>query len=555
MRYSFCLPVSIWVASLVSMIYLSCNNSGVIVDHIFYNGTVYTVDSAFTKATAFAIKDGLIVGVGTDDEIKKYRAGSMTDLKGKYVIPGFHDGHCHFYGYGSDLKKIWLIGTTSFRDALDTLVRHKDKNIGGWIFGRGWDQNDWEVKEYPDKTMLDSLFPDVPVFLLRIDGHAALANQVALDRAGVNNKTQIAGGLIEQKAGKLTGILIDAAVDLVYNVVPRYTRDEEREALLNAQDKCFEAGITSVTDAGFENNGLTWSIISLIDSLQKTGMLKMKVNAMASIKEADRYKKQGKLITPSLTVQSFKVYADGSLGSRGACLLEDYTDQAGHRGFLMYTPSQLDSLAALSAELDFQMNTHCIGDSAHRLMLQIYARYIAKNPDNRWRIEHAQVINQADFNYYNRYNILPSVQPIHATSDMYWAEKRIGPERITGAYAYKMLLQQNGILISGSDFPVEPVNPLYGIYAAVARKDQSGYPENGFEPSNRLTREEALRSFTIWPSYGAFTEKVKGSIEKNKAADFVILDDDIMNITESDIWKITVHATYIDGQPVYQRGK
>jgi predicted amidohydrolase YtcJ len=421
------------------------------------------------------------------------------------------------------------------------------------LFGRGWDQNDWKKKEYPDKAILDSLFPNVPVFLLRVDGHAALVNNAALKKSGINVNTIVEGGLIEKKNGRLTGILMDAAVDLVYKIIPHLAQDDIVTELKQAEKNCVAVGLTSVTDAGIENNGLKWNTISLIDSLQKAGDLKIRVNAMAATDEMDFYKTKGKIRTAYLSVRSFKVYTDGALGSRGACLLEPYSDKPGHTGFLIHSPAYYDSIANNVAAMGWQLNSHCIGDSAHRMMLKIYSRYCSAAKDLRWRVEHAQVIDSSDIGYYRGTGIIPSVQPVHATSDMYWAEDRLGSKRIHGAYAYADLLKAAGLIATGSDFPVESINPLYGYYAAVSRKDQKNYPEKGYMKNNGLTKKEALQAMTIWSAYAAFTEHETGSIEAGKYADFVILDHDLLTMPESDLWKVKVRSTYINGMKVYQR--
>lgn len=540
------------ITIITTLIHAGCKN-GYDADAIYFNGTVYSVNDSFSVFSAFAVKDGKIIALGTDKEMLALNVPEKTDLMGKTVIPGLHDGHCHFYGYGLDLKKIWLTQTNSFDEVLDIIQSNRNKMVGGWIFGRGWDQNKWPGKSYPDNSKLDSLFPDIPVFLLRVDGHAALANSKALQMAGIDASTVIEGGLIEKKEGRLTGILIDNAADLVSNIIPEFSYADKSEALLNAQRNCFEVGITSVTDAGIESSGLTLEIINIIDSLHATGNLKMRINAMAAPEEIEHYKQHGKIKTERLSVHGFKIYSDGALGSRGACLLEPYSDQPGHSGFLIHSSEKLDSLVMEVAAIGFQLNTHSIGDSSHRLMLQLYGKHTSNLNDHRWRIEHAQVIHPNDFELYKKYKIIPSVQPVHATSDMYWAGDRLGTERVKGAYAYKQLLLQNNMIICGSDFPVEPINPLFGFYAAVARKDQNNYPEGGFQSENALSRKEALRAFTLWPAYGSFREDESGSLEIGKVADFVILEEDIMKIPIEKIWQTKVIATYVNGENVYQR--
>ncbi|HEX5001068.1 MAG TPA: amidohydrolase [Bacteroidia bacterium] len=522
-------------------------------DAIYYNGKIYTVDSLFTVVTAFAIKDGKIVATGSDEAILKYDAPIKTDLKGAFVYPGFHDAHCHVYGYGIDLTKINLVGTTSFSAVIDTVNLHNEKRTGGWIFGRGWDQNDWEEKTYPDKAILDSLYPDIPVFLLRIDGHAALVNTKALQLAGINETTEVSGGELIKSGKHLTGIILDKAVDLVYEIVPKPDVKAQINALMQAQSDCFAVGLTHVTDAGIENGGEKYDLIKRIDSLQQSGKLKLRMNVMADLSELNLYTNSPKIKTPSLSVTGFKVYADGALGSRGACLLQPYSDEPNHYGYLIHSPKTLDSIAGVVAQTDYQLNTHCIGDSAQRLMLQLYSKYLKGDTNRRWRIEHAQVIDTADLHYYRDAHILPSVQPTHATSDMYWAEDRLGPVRVKGAYAYKWLMEQNGMVAAGSDFPVEYINPLFGFYAAVSRKDQKGFPAKGFQPENALTRQEALRAMTIWAAYAAFNENETGSLTIGKYADFVITDQDLMTAPEPLLWQTKVIATYVGGEHVYGR--
>lgn len=541
--------------SITIALFASCSQNNPIADEVFYNGKVYTVDNSFNVVSAFAIKDGKIIAVGTNEEMLRYEAKAKNDLKGKTVFPGFHDGHCHFFGYGLDLKKISLVGTESFEAILDTLVKYKNQKTGGWIFGRGWDQNDWPIKDYPDNSKLDSLFPDDPVFLLRIDGHAAIVNSKAIQLAGLDFTMKVPGGVIETKNNKPTGILIDAAVDLIQDRIPKPTVEESIKALISAQNNCFEVGLTMITDAGLISGGLNLQTIRLIDSLHMQGELQMRINAMASIAEIDSFRNRNKRWSESLQVCGFKVFGDGALGSRGALLKQPYTDKPNHFGFLIHSQKKLDSIAAEIASIGYQMNTHCIGDSIHRIALDIYRKHTSKMKNHRWRIEHAQVIDTNDYILYAGSGIIPSVQPVHATSDMYWAETRLGSSRMAGAYAYRDLLLKSGLIIGGSDFPVEHINPLFGFYAAVTRKDQKAYPENGFLPKQKLSREEALRSMTIWPAYGAFMETITGSIEPGKVADFVIMDQDIMTIDEQDIFKAMVAETYIGGKKVFGRAR
>lgn len=517
-------------------------------DTIFYNGKVYTVDSSFTIVSAFAVRSGHIIATGNDEEILKLKSKNKVDLKGRFVYPGFIDPHCHFYGYGIDHTKIWLGGTTSYRAIVDTLIANKNQQFLGWIFARGWDQNDWDVKAYPDNTELDSLFPDIPVYLLRIDGHAAIVNTKALKLAGITNATKVDGGVIIVRNGKLTGVLIDKATELVSSIIPEPTEKYKAEALLYAQKNCFAVGLTSIGDAG-----LTPQTISLIDSLQKANQLKMRYYAMISWNNdnADYFRKKGKIKTEYLNVSSFKLYADGALGSRGACLSHPYTDQPDHYGFMLYTMDSIKQAVKDAADIGFQLNTHCIGDSANHVMLQFYAEALHGKNDFRWRIEHAQVVNADDRHYFNDFSIIPSVQPTHATSDMYWAEDRLGKARMEGAYSYRSLLKEAGIVANGSDFPVEDINPLYGFYAAVARKDKKGFPKKGFKPEESLSREEALRAMTSWAAYAAFEEKEKGSIQPGYFADFVILEDDLMEAPVDSLFNIKVLETYSGGLRVH----
>lgn len=520
-------------------------------DLIVYNGVVYTVNKQFTISEAFAVSNGNIVEVGTSAVIRsRYQADAQLDAQHKPIYPGFIDAHAHFFNYGLVLQEVDLVGTKSWEEVLQRVQQFAKAHTGSWIIGRGWDQNDWVVKEFPDRARLDELFPDKPVFLTRIDGHAAIANGEALSIAGIRAGKQVKGGEVETKAGRLTGILVDNALRLVSSKIPPPGKAAVEKALLAAQARCFAAGLTTVDDCG-----LGVEEINFIDSLQHKGKLKMRLYGMVSDekKNYDYYLRRGPYKTAYLNVRSFKLYADGALGSRGAFLLQPYSDKPGWQGFLLHNKDYYAKIAGQLAAAGFQMCTHAIGDAANRIILDVYAQVLKGKNDRRWRIEHAQVVNANDFGKFAAYSIIPSVQPTHATSDMYWAGMRLGAYRLKGAYAYQQLLQQNGWIALGTDFPVEDIQPLLTFYAAVVRKDPSGYPAGGFQMENALTREQALRGMTIWAAKSNFEEKEKGSIEPGKYADFVMLDQDIMKVSPAALLAVKVLATYSGGKPVYVR--
>ena len=530
-----------------TFVLISCIPEQQAADLIITNANIYTVNEKAPKAASFAVKDNLIIGIGTSKEInEQFQSQNVLDAEGKTILPGLIDAHCHFRNLAFFMQTVDLSGTTSFKEVIERVVAfQKDKNAE-FIIGRGWDQNDWEVKEYPNKKELDALYPETPVALTRIDGHALLVNQAALDLAGINNKTAVSGGEIFKKNGRITGVLVDNAMNLVRETIPEMSLSKRVQALKDAESYCLELGLTTLTDAGLDRK-----TIELIDSLQQNDELKIKVYAMVSMspENLDYYLEKGISKTDRLNVRSFKVYADGALGSRGATLKKPYSDREGHYGAMVTSLDDLSMIAKRLAKSRFQMNTHAIGDSANSYVLKTYAKELKSQTNRRWRMEHAQIIDPDEFDYFTE--IIPSVQPTHATSDMYWAEDRLGPDRIKGAYAYKTLLEINGRIALGTDFPVEKVNPMLTFYAAVARKDLSGYPEDGFQIKNGLSREETLKGMTIWAAYSNFEEKEKGSLEVNKFADFVILDQDIMTIPIKEVPNIKINGTYINGEKVY----
>ncbi|MFY9150765.1 MAG: amidohydrolase [Prolixibacteraceae bacterium] len=520
------------------------------VDLIVTNARVYTVNDSFTVTESFAVQDGLFLAVGSNSEINsKYSSEQIIDARGLSVYPGFNDAHCHFYGYGIDLMQYADLGGTASQEQIYKKLQEQYQKIGGeWLLGRGWDQNIWPEKEFPDNQRLNELFPDVAVYLVRIDGHAAWCNKKALEIAGITAKTKLEGGEVLLKNGKPTGVLIDNAMELVFKQIPTPGDDLKTQALVLAQKNCFAVGLTSVTDCG-----LPKSTILLIDSLQQDGKLKMRINTMMdpSAGNLDYFLKKGPYMTDRLQVNSIKLYADGALGSRGALLLSDYSDDPGNRGLLMNPESYFDTICQKAYNAGFQVATHCIGDGANRFILNVYGKFLKGKNDRRWRIEHAQVISPEDFKLFGAYSVVPSVQATHATSDMFWAGERLGPERIKSAYAYQQLLGQNGWLPNGTDFPIEGINPVLTFYASVCRKNADGLPEGAFQLENALTREQAIRSITFWAAKAGFQELKKGSIEVGKSADFVLLNIDLMNCAEREILMTKVLKTVLGGELVY----
>lgn len=530
------------LASLIAV--FSCEPAKEKVDLLVLNANIYTVNDAFEMAEALAVNNGRFVAIGNTAELKDhYEATEVIDAEGKTLIPGLIDAHCHFYGLGLNQLKVDLVGTKSFEEVLQRVQDFHKANPSNFIQGRGWDQNDWEVKEFPTKNAMDKLFPDVPVALERVDGHAYLVNQKALDLAGISESTKVQGGEIIKKQGKITGVLVDNPMGMIDAIIPAITKQMQIQALKNAEEICLEYGLTTVNDAG-----LMRSTIELIDSLQQAKELSIRVYAMVSNtpENLDHYLNNGIVKTDQLNVRSVKVYGDGALGSRGAALRAPYSDQPGHFGAMVTPVADIEALANRIVASDFQMNTHAIGDSANIVVMRAYKSALKDNKDRRWKVEHAQVISEEDFDYFEE-GIIPSVQPTHATSDMYWAEDRLGETRVKGAYAFKTLLDKAGTVALGTDFPVEQVSPFLTFYAAVARMDVSGYPEGGYQMKDALTREETLKGMTIWAAYSNFEEAEKGSIETGKMADFVILSDDIMTVPLEAIPVLKAEHVFLNG--------
>ena len=536
---------NLFIIVLILGLIIGCTNKSI--DSVVINAKIYTVNKDNFIAKSIAIDDGKIIEVSNENLDYKYNTKEILDVKGKVILPGLIDSHCHFYNLGLDQQVVDLRGTNSFDEIIQRLKIYDLNNDSNVIIGRGWDQNDWEIKKFPLNLKLNKNFENKIVVLERIDGHAYIVNDYALELAGIDENTMVRGGLVLLKNNKPTGVLIDAPMSMVDKILPDKTVKEKVNALKEAQEISFSYGLTTVDDAG-----LSPEIITIIDSLHKSDELKIKIYAMVSVSKEniEFFKNNGKIKTPRLNVRSFKIYGDGALGSRGAALKNPYCDDPHNYGFLRTSLEDLKFFANEIANMDFQMNTHAIGDSTISILLKEYKKVLADIRDPRWRIEHSQVVDLNEFQFYDN-KILPSVQPTHATSDMYWAYDRLG-KRIEGAYAFKDLLQSSQRIALGTDFPVEKVNPFHTFYSSIERKDLDGFPKNGFQMENALTRTETLKGMTIWGAYFNFEENEKGSLEVGKSADFIILDRNIMEIDADKIPNTQVLKTFIDGELVYQ---
>ena len=531
---------------ILTLVLTSCSEQA---DLIVYNAGVYTLDGNNNKLTSFAVKDGKFIYVGDDSVTSKYSSPNIINAEGLPVYPGFIDSHAHFYNLGFFNDQVNLKETKSFEEVLKRVMEFNNSNDKDFIIGRGWDQNDWVNKSFPTNKLLNEEFPDKAIVLRRIDGHAYLVNDFALNLAGIDKSSNVDGGEFVKSNGKLTGVLIDNAMRLIDEIIPDPSNEESVKALISAQEIAFENGLTTISEAGISRQK-----IELIDSLQKAGVLKIKIYAMIenNLEDVDYYLEQGPYKTDKLNVRSVKVYADGALGSRGASMIDEYSDRKDYFGIIRTPIDSINSLAFKLAGTKFQMNTHAIGDNANRVVLNAYRDALFNYRDPRWRVEHAQVINEKDIDLFNR-KIIPSVQPTHATSDMYWLYDRIGKKRASLAYAYKELFDRSGVIPFGTDFPVEDINPIMTFYSAVARKDIDGFPSEGFQIENSISRADALYAMTIHGAYANFEENEKGSIEVGKSADFIILDNDIIRSTENRIPYTNTVATFIDGELVFNR--
>lgn len=544
---------------IIGIIFMSCTNTK-IADLVIMGGKVATVDNDFSIAEAVAVQNNKIIFVGANQDVKKYISDKtkVIELNGELVLPGLIDSHGHLTGYGKALEHIDLVGTNSFQDVLD-LVKERVKTAeqGEWIRGRGWDQNDWAIKELPNHNALSDITPNNPVMLSRIDGHAILVNQKAMEIADIDRNTPDPDGgkIFHGSNEKPTGIFLDNAEKLITDHIPKYSTEKLRSIIQNAANRCVEFGLTGMHDAGIP--------ISRIDDykyLIDNGTMPLRINAMLSdtvVSDMNGFLQKYKVDSYSndfLRVKSIKLYADGALGSRGAALLEPYSDDPENSGLLVTENFHMLEVCKAALESDFQVCTHAIGDKAIRTMLDIYEESLIANPnyDHRFRIEHSQIVNLADIPRYAELNIIPAMQPQHVVSDMPWTEDRIGSERVKGAYAFRSFLDEGVIIPCGSDFPVEIPNPLIGIHNVVTRQDENGYPEGGWLPEQKMTIVEAIKGYTIWAAYAAFQEDILGSIEVGKYADFTILDRDILTIDPMEILNTKPIYTIVGGEIRYQ---
>ena len=522
------------------------------VDLIVHNGVVLTLDPANTIAQAVAVDSGRIVAVGPERAIlNKYKATQTVDLRGGVLTPGLMDGHAHLVGYADGLLEANLIGTTSWEEAVQRVVNHQAEWPSDWAVGRGWDQNDWDSQAFPNRTLLDEAFPEQPVALERIDGHAMIVNAVALSRAGLMDgavPTVEGGEVVVDERGMPTGVLVDNACGLVGDLIPAHPEGKRLAALLEAQANLLERGLVGITDAG-----LAPAEIERLDSLQRTGDLKLRVNALVSANDEniEWLVHEGRRIEDRLVVNGVKFYMDGALGSRGALLRQPYSDRTGWFGLATQREDEFKRQLETLYGHGLQAATHCIGDSATKVVLDAYAELLEGPNDLRWRIEHAQVVSAADVERFGSYSVIPSVQPTHATSDMYWAGERLGRNRIRRAYAYQELLQALGMTTLGTDFPVEDIDPRKTFAAAVARVDANGYPSGGFQSENALTAEQALRGMTQWVALAQFQEQALGTIEPGKWADFTWMDRNWLEVEAQLAQETRIKGTCIAGEWCY----
>ncbi|MEQ8472529.1 MAG: amidohydrolase [Marinoscillum sp.] len=556
-------------STLLICLIFSCQQKNEVADLILTNTTIYTVNESLPKVQAIAVKNGKIFKVGTTAQISGFVGDStlVLNLEGQFVYPGFIEGHAHIMGIGANLLNVDLMGAQSYEEVIEMVKKRANETPKGeWILGRGWHQDKWNetpegmFKGFPTHHELSEAVPDHPVWLKHASGHASLANARAMAMATIDQSTNDPDGgeVFKDLTGQPTGLLNETASRLVSEIIPKETKELKAKKLQLAIDECLKNGIV-----GFHQAGSGADDIEVFEDFAQSGDLKLRLHVMLHGLDSgllDAYYQKGPqigLYDNHLNIRSIKLYADGALGSRGAWLLEEYTDAKGVFGHNVTPMKAIESVVNEGLANGFQICTHAIGDRANREVLDIYEEAFKANPemalDTRFRIEHAQHIHPDDIPRFAELGVVPALQAIHMSSDRPWAIDRLGKERIeNGAYMWSDLIDSGSIIVNGSDAPVEPVSALASFYASVSRKTLKGTPEGGYEPAQKMTREEALKSYTIWPAYGAFMEGYSGSIEEGKVADFTILDKDIMTIPEEEILKTKVKMTIIDGKVVFQ---
>ena len=546
-----------------SVLMICCGKPGP-ADLVLRNGKIATVDENFSFKEAVAVRGNKIVFVGSNEGVEPFIFPNTTiiDLEGKLVLPGLIDAHAHIHGLGEELTYLNITGTKSYKEIIDKIAEKvKTAEPGEWIIGGRWDQNDWEDKSFPVHDSLSLVSPNNPVYLTRIDGNAGFANKKALEIAGITKDTPDPfGGVIVRKSdGEPTGVLVNRAMNKVTENIPKDSEERYREKFLKAVNSCLKVGLTGVHEAGVGPHA-----IGMYKDLIDKGRLKMRIYAMLGEEEdlpldidlVDYFKKNRieKYGNHMLSVRSIKLFFDGALGSRGATFFEPYEDDPQNSGLLRITPEYIYKISEAALKADMGVNTHCIGIRGNRLCLDAYEKALKENPqdDHRFRIEHAQIVRREDVKKFVSLGVIPSMQPTHCTSDMYFVEDRVGKKRAEGAYAWRWFIDAGLVIPCGSDFPVESNNPMLGIYAAITRQDVKGWPETGWYPEQRMSREEAIKGFTIWAAYSAFQEDVLGSIEVGKYADFTVLDKDILQIEPREILTTKAVYTIVGGKIRYR---
>ncbi len=531
-------------------------------DLLIVNARIYPMQDSLQTVEALAIRDGRVLALGTTDEILgNFVSRKVEDAKGLTVLPGFNDAHLHLLGLGRALQRVDLVGTKSYEEVRTRVQARADQTAGGeWILGRGWDQNDWPDKSFPTHESLSAITPRHFVAIRRVDGHAVLVNKSVLDLAGIDASTKDPSGgkILRDSRGNPTGVLIDNAMALVERLVPAPSAAQDSAALELAIESCLSVGLTSVQDPGVDS-----SDIEVYNKLGHAGRLRLRASLMLDGSNAALLKNyfsagpQRDLFRHRLNIAAVKLYADGALGSRGAALLAPYTDEPTHSGLLLTDPKEIQQITIDGLRAGFQICTHAIGDRGNHSTLDAYAEALRVTgvKESRLRIEHAQVVALADIDRFAELGIIASMQPTHCTSDLYWAEKRVGPQRILGAYAWRTMIDKGIVVAGGSDAPVESNRPLWGLYAAVTRTDHDGFPNGGWYPDQKLTRAEAVRIFTRNAAYAEFEESFKGTLAPGMAADLVVLSHDIFAIDPLDILHAEVDMTMVDGEIVYRKMK